>query len=590
MKGAQLGATVGVLENVIGYLIAHVKNAPVMLLTAEAELANQRVEGHIIPMLQASGLESCIQSTDEGNKRKTGKTRQRISWYGGGSMIPAGAKNANKLRSHPIQFLLRDEIDAFEDDVGANGDPLKTSEARTNSYEATRKVGDVSTPLIKGTSKIARRFELGDQRRYYVRCLKCQHSQVIRWRRQNNDTGEVTGITWDTEDGRLVHGSVRYVCELCGHAHREEDKRKLISFENAEWKPTAKPSQPNFRSYHINALYSLFYSWEACVISWLQAWNEESNTVRDPYALQVFYNNILGEPYEIRGQKLKFENVSSHRRSDYSCGEIPNEFAKEFCLGPVLLVTCAVDVHKDNLAVATVGWCRDRRSFLIDYERLEGDTSQLDDPTTWVALQDYIENKWFIADDGAQYKIQLTLVDSGYAKDTVYQFCSQYQIGVYPIKGLGHNNKSAHIKHFMHLNTPLGNTAFGVTVDLYKDRWHNTLRQNWNGLDVQPPGHFNAPMNLTDKQLKELTVEVKREKIDTVTGRRIGHVWHRPDGVRNELWDLLVYNHAALDIIAWDYCKGALEAEMVSWAEFYQHALKDPETEQPMYFVPGGVK
>lgn len=37
MKGVQIGATVGVLENAIGYAIDFVKTAPVMLVTADAE-------------------------------------------------------------------------------------------------------------------------------------------------------------------------------------------------------------------------------------------------------------------------------------------------------------------------------------------------------------------------------------------------------------------------------------------------------------------------------------------------------------------------------------------------------------------------
>jgi phage terminase large subunit GpA-like protein len=62
MKGAQIGATVGVLENIIGYVIDHVKSAPVMLLTADAELAKIRVDSYITPMLQHSGLDHLIRS------------------------------------------------------------------------------------------------------------------------------------------------------------------------------------------------------------------------------------------------------------------------------------------------------------------------------------------------------------------------------------------------------------------------------------------------------------------------------------------------------------------------------------------------
>src|SRR5690606_5352966 len=124
------------------------------------------------------------------------------------------------------------------------------------------------------------------------------------------------------------------------------------------WKPTAEPVSPDVRSYHLSALYSPvgMQTWTACVQHWLQAWDEEHNRSRDNGQLQVFYNNVLGETFEVRGEKLRFEAVSPHRRSCYKFGQIPNKFAEQFCGSPILLLTCAVDVHKDNLAVAVFGW------------------------------------------------------------------------------------------------------------------------------------------------------------------------------------------------------------------------------------------
>src|SRR5690554_1933526 len=65
MKGVQIGATSGVLENAIGYAIEHVKTAPVMLVTADAELAKLRLDSYVVPMLQSSQLDHLIRSSDE---------------------------------------------------------------------------------------------------------------------------------------------------------------------------------------------------------------------------------------------------------------------------------------------------------------------------------------------------------------------------------------------------------------------------------------------------------------------------------------------------------------------------------------------
>ena len=583
MKGVQICATVGILENAIGYCIDHVRTAPVMLVTADSELAKLRVESYITPMLQFSDLDHLIKSADEKNTRKTGKTDKKIEWVGGGFLVPFGAQNANKLRSISIQYMLRDEIDGWPDTVQKDGDPITLTGDRTSAFEGSRKIADLSTPLLKGMSKIQKRFDRGDQRYYFVCCLKCGYPQVLRWKHTNPETGEVTGITWETEGGRLVPDSVRYLCINCAHPHTNDDKVRLLSPDHgAEWRPTAEPVSPDCRSYHISALYSPvgMKTWSECVHAWREAWDDEAHRARDMGKLQVFYNNILGEPFELRGEKLRFSTVSMHRRSAYRFGEIPNEMALQHCGSPVLLLTCAVDVHKEELAVGVFGWCRDRRAVLIDYWRFDGDTEQLDDQGTWGRLRKLVEDTEYVADDGKRYRIQLTLVDSGYRTDTVYQFAAEYEVGVYPVKGREAPPKSATIKEFSDYTTPMGTTAYNVTVDLYKDRWSAALRRGWDGHSLQPVGHFNAPVDINDRQLKELTVETKREKIEKSTGKRVGFEWHRPSGAPNELWDLLIYNNAALDLIAWDVCRKQLEMEFVNWTAFYDLLL-----DQRVYFT-----
>ncbi len=571
MKGVQICATTAVLENCIGYYMDAIGTAPMMLLTADAELAKLRLESYITPMIQHSGLEHRIRSSDETNARKTGRTDKKLEWEGDGFLIPFGAQNANKLRSVSIQILLRDEIDGYPDVVGKDGDPIKLSADRTAAYEASRKILDISTPLVKGQSKIEQRFRRGDQRYYFVRCLKCNFAQTLRWRRDNKDTGEVTGITWETERGHIVPDSVRYRCQECGHPHTNDDKARLLSPDHgAEWRPTAEPQDPHHRSYHLSALYSPvgMQTWGACVMKWSDAWDIEHNRSRDNGQLQVFYNNVLGEPFELRGEKLRFENVSQHRRQ-YHFGAVPNKLSQKFTGGTVLLLTCTVDVHKDNLAVAVFGWGRDRRAWLVDYWRFEGDTERLDNPDTWGRLRKLIEGTGHVGDDGKTYRIALTLIDSGYRADDVYRFAAEYSSGVYPVKGRDAPPKSATLHEFSDFKTPMGTVAYGVTVDFYKDRWSAALRRGWEGVGLQPQGHFNAPLDVTDKQLKELTVETKRERIEKSTGKRIGFEWHRPSGADNELWDCLVYANAALDIIAWMICRGHLEMQTVNWTAFY---------------------
>lgn len=580
MKGVQLCATTAILENTIGYYIAVVQTEAMMLLTADANMAKTRMDQFITPMIQLSGLEDRIKSTDEKNPRKTGKTEKKIEWVGGGYLVPFGAVNAANLRSLPMRALLRDETDAYKRKIGNDGDPMALSESRTRAFEATRKILNLSTPLFKGQSNIEDRYLLGDQRKYMVRCLKCNFPQELRWRHDPHpQTGEINGIVWKTDDktGMLLPESVRYLCQECAHPHTNEDKQRLLSPDHgAFWKPTAVPADPNHRSYQLSALYSPvgMQTWAACVRTFREGWDDVNNKLKSSARFQVFYNNVLGVPYEDRGEKVRFDAVSQHRRSEYHFGQVSNAFAIKISGGPVLLLTCTVDVQKTNLAVAIWGWCKDHRAILVDYWRLEGNTELLDDPGTWKALDKVIAEKEYVADDGKRYRIMTTLIDSGYLADQVYQYCGSWNAGVFPVKGRPAPPKAARLNEFSEFGTPSGLKGFTITVDFYKDRWSAALRREWDGVGLQPPWFFNAPLDVTDAQLKELTVESKHPRKQDSSGQEPGFEWRRIPGAPNELWDLLGYANAALEIIAWNYCRGEGKLEYVNWVLFYDHCLQ----------------
>lgn len=574
MKAAQIGATVGILENTIGYIIDHVKSAPVMLLTADAELAKLRVDSYITPMLQHSNLSHLVRSADDNNARKTGKTDKKIEWAGGGFLVPFGARNADKLRSISIRYLLEDECDAFPTRVGKDGDPQKLAEARTKAYHESRKIARISTPLIKGRSTIERGFKKGDQRKYLVPCKNCGKRQELRFQGVNKETGQVWGLIWKMDEGLLVPDSVRYLCEFCGHEHRNVDKSYMLP--RGAWVASSRQSAPDHRSYHINALYSPvgMFPWEAVVSAWLDAWDVEADAVRSVELLQEFYNNVLGLPFEVSGAKIRFTSVSAHRRAVYRLGQIPNSYAVQHSDSAILFLTCQVDVHKKNLAVAVFGWTRGAKSFVIDYWRFEvegeaDDCTELSSPV-WGRLRELIEETEYVADDGKKYRIAITLIDAGYANDTVTNFCADYAAGVYPILGRDRPAKNQSIREFAEFKTQSGTTGYRILVDHYKDRIAPVLRREWTEESgAQKDYHFNAPVDITDKQLKELTVETRREKQDD--NGNTTYYWHRPGNARNELWDLTGYGHAAVEILAWHICIQHFELETIDWDTFWTY-------------------
>lgn len=580
MKGGQLAFTTAGLENAVGYIIDYVKTASVLWVTADSEMAKMRLEANLGPMLQHSGLQHLITASD-GNRRKSGQTDQKWEWRGG-YLVPLGAQNANKFRQQSFQILLLDEVDAWPDVVGKDGDPVELVKVRTKGFEHSRKIFAGSSPTVKGASKIEALFEQGDQRRYFVKCLKCSFSQWLKFR-PNLVDGVLAGLVWeylDQEHLQIDPGSVRYLCQNpdCQHPHSNDDKTKLLDPANgAEWLPTATAVSPHVRSYHIPSLLSPagMQSWLAVAESYVRAYDDRRKRARDVGKLQVFYNTELGEPFAMVGQRVLLEQVSGHRRDCYTWGQIPNNFARAHCEGAIQLLTCSVDVHGDHLKVAVFGWTNGRRCFLIDYRTLEGDTEQITNAETWGELKKLIDGQRYEADDGRRYGIAITVVDSGFLPDVAYQFCQQWDAGVFPVKGRELPPKRAGLQEFSAFVSKLEVSGYGITVDLYKERWSSALKLDWDGQGVQPTGLFNVPAIITDKQLKELTVEVKTVRRDKETNKPTGFTWKRPAGSANELWDLLVYASAALDILAWDFFGRGEDATRIDWALLFEQAERD---------------
>ncbi len=576
MKGVQTGYTT-LLESILLYYIGHIKTQAGMFITADKELAAGRMENNIIPMINESGFSDAIRSADAGNSRKTGKTKDYLQWNGGGFLIYNGAMNAAKMRQYSVPLMLKDELDGWKRSVGQDGNSDTLTDARLSAYWAIRKILRGSTPLLV-PSMINDAYMRGDRRKYMVLCKACSYPQELRMETVNQETGLVGGFAWETEEDTLILESVRYRCQDCGHEHFENDKERLFATENgAHWKPTARPKEAGIRSYHLPSFYSPFgfRPWYKCISDYLDAYDPANKQIKSISKYQEFYNNTLGVPFEQLGARVRFTSVSAHRRAVYRCGEIPNKFAARHAGSAVLFLICTVDVHKRNLAVAVTGFTRDGRSFVVDYWRFEradeaDDCAELTSPV-WGRLREVIEEKTYVADDGKTYRVAITLVDAGYANDTVTTFCSDYTSGVYPILGRERPGKNQTIKEFAEFKTQGGTIGYRLLVDHYKDRLATVLRREWvEEAGPQPRYHFNAPVDMSDKQLKELTVETRRQKEDPNTGI-VTYYWHRPGNAPNELWDLIGYAHAGMEILAWAVCIQHFELETIDWPQFWDY-------------------
>lgn len=581
LKGVQVGYTT-TLENIVFYFVGHVRTAPVIYVTADLGLSSIRMENNFLPMFQHSGMQDRFVSSDEGNTRKQGIKKSSLQWEGGGYLLPFGAQNSAKARQQSVPNALLDEIDAWPLFSTDGSDMLSNFTNRTSSFWDVRKIFMGSTPLDMESSRIEREHKRGDQRVYKCRCLKCGFPQEIRWSGHDAETGEVFGFKWDVrETGELDIESVRYVCcnPGCGHPHLEHDKPKFFSIENAFWEPTATASEPNVRSYHLPSFFSMsgLQPWYKGVSLWLQAWDTQRNRVKDIRKLQNFYNDVLGRGFTKPGANISENQASAHRRMFYSKGQIPNSYISEYCESPILFLSCTVDVHKSNLAVAIWGWTAGFTCWLIDYFRITDESEagcESGDSPAWKELSKIIETQIWTADDKKKYPIALTLIDTGYAASVVTDFCARSLGTVIPIAGRAKVSKGSRIQEFSEFTTKIGTIGYLLQVDHYKDRIAPVLRREWEATQGKQQIYtFNCPVDTTQKELKELTAEKRKDK--TWPDGTVTYWWDRPHGVDNELWDLMVYGHASVEILAWMICVKYFKMETVDWGQLFEY-LKRP--------------
>lgn len=401
MKGSQLGGTEA--GNCwISFIIAQAP-APTMVVQPTVELAKRWSVQRLAPTINETPI--LRNSVSDPKSRDSGNT-QLVKEFKGGIIVATGANSAVGLRSMPVRYLMLDEVDAYPLDADGEGDPVSLAIKRTATF-SRRKILEISTPTIKGISRIEREYNASDARRYFVPCPFCKSEQFLKW--QN--------VVWDKdEDGNHLPETVRYECESCGVHIPEHHKGEMLS--KGRWVATNTSSNNRTVGFHLNCLYSPagWKSWEECVREFLEA-------KEDRYMLKTWTNTVLGEVFEEQGEGVEYEYLYA-RREDYTCDPLPEK---------VCLLTAGIDTQDDRIAVEVVGWCIGEESYSLMYEEIPGDPGGTQ---VWDKLDDLL-NINFNHPSGTKLTIASAFIDSGgHHTDSVYRYCAPRQIKrIYACKG-----------------------------------------------------------------------------------------------------------------------------------------------------------
>lgn len=577
MKGNQCGYTTGVLEPGMMYYIGAEPEEQALFLPDEV-MVKQYSETKLENCIDNCNLRAKITSTAKKAKgsRNTGDTTFHKQ-YSGGNLRLFGSKSGTRFRNFSFKVIFADEADAVLMSIKGEGDIFTLMKARQDAFGNHTKLVIGSTPKNEGSSLIEQLFMTGTQKYYYVPCKFCGKMQKLEWAvwDEHDKSKQIGGIVWENDENyRPILETVGYKCPFCGGIMKNYDKADIV--KKGEWRQSVERAErPGAESYHITALYNPpgMYSWENYVSDWAAAWDLKTNRVKDLEKYRVFRNLKQGLPFREQHETVKYERALRYRRFGFARGHIPNMMAERDTGSPIVILVASADVQKHGIYLDIVGYTERGCSFSIDFKWIEGDVEQFGGP--WDELSDIITNTVFTDESGKRnYRIMITLVDSGHFTGWVYAFTQRFSAGVYACKGQDWIKDGATYNLFSpatlaQIGLPL---AYHINTGLLKDRIANEMnRLFWNDGQLQPNWYPNFPEDFGDDYFKMYEAEEKVDLLDK-NGRYVKTIWRQKFGAANHGFDTRVYNKAALEIFADDICRHDLGLKRLDWQSFWAYA------------------
>jgi phage terminase large subunit GpA-like protein len=459
--------------------------------------------------------------------------------YPGGWFLAGGSNSPSQLlRAHSVKWVLADEVDAYKDSAGADGDILTLAEQRSIRFPDSFSI-QTSTPSAKGFSRIEKTMSATDERRWFCRCVRCNHQFVLMW----------AHVKWPKikVEGKPTKHSVRETfieCPCC-QAHLTESDR-IAMIEAGEWIPT-NPEVTGKRGYYGNGLMVLGPT-KRGFTSWLHFFASEFLAKRKlgVAGLRPFTNLILGESFEVEGATPPDWELLFNRREVYP--EYDGEVLLDKSAG---LVVAGVDVQANRLEVAWTAFSETDASWGLQYLILDGNPERRE---VWDQLFLELQRTWR-SPGGRRLGAHFVCLDSNFMKDQCAKFCkntSRRDLTVRPTVGKpGFDRVWCNASR----NDPLLTL---LQVDTAKEMIYRRLRIT----DHESPEFMHYPVNpqcgYDAEYFRKLVIEV------VVDSKGHPHWEKKREQDRNESLDLAVL------------CLGAKELAKPDWPRVHRWLESTP--------------
>ena len=445
---------------------------PTLMIVPTADLARSFSKKKIKPTLRDT-------------PRMIGKIRDVKSdtilekMFPGGAWRFAGSNSPIVYRQESVRYIILDDFDGFDVDIGDEGDPGDLSDRRTATFTNSKTFIN-STPTIKSISNIEREYNASSMGKFCVPCPKCGEFQYLIFQNLKFDK---LNLDW-----------IYYECAFCKHKIDEVDKATMLP----DGKYIHENPDNEVRGFHYNALVT--------PLGWKNTWKKIAKDflackiqgVINIEKLKAWTNTLMAEPFEQKGDRPAHEGLQARAMIVHGEMLIPQK---------ALFLTAAVDVQHLFLAVLIQAWGKGEECWTISYQKIHGDTSQGE---VWNKLDELTIKHQFEHESGAKLNILSMGVDSGDGARTqvVYNYCRKRQPVVFALKGMSEPGKpivgmpSAQTVNYGGKKIKNGVMLWPIGSDTATLTLYTRLQQESPG-----PGYYHFPAGFDEEFYLQLTAE-----------------------------------------------------------------------------------
>jgi len=468
-------------------------------------------------------LRECVTEQKSRDKRNT---TQAKDFKGDATLYINTAGAAANLAEITVRYLFIDEVDRLPPLI--EGDSVEIAEARATQHERDCKFYEVSSPTIEGFSKIDELHDMGTREVYLVPCPECGHHHELLQENFHYERDPDTGFM----------SKAWFVCPENGCII--EERHKTTMFLDAAEGGTAhwfarSPGDGETISVTMSAFYMPIGA-----VGWLTLARQYERAKLalqrgDHTLMQAYYNTRLGLSYR-NSESTTTAKQLQDRAEDYAPRVVPDR---------ALVVTMAVDTQANRLEAQIEAWGPGLEHWVLDYITLIGSPAEAPDApgSVWQRL-DEIRRTPLMHATGRPIMISAYGIDAGGANtQDVYNYgaarkalnCTVLHGATRPNRPIMGSAPSRVDIEWGGTKIPNGVELWQVGTDVAKDYLSARLPLE------EGAGAMHFHQMLPAEWFEQMVTEQPRTRY---TRGRAVREWVKPNGARNEAWDVSVYNLA----------------------------------------------